>query len=165
MSTNRITRALLVLLALGAGVLLPAHAGVRGKGPKKRAGVPFTVIASGQDSNINSLLLETAVLDQDHWELLWAQHAGGTPPAVQFDRDMVVAVFLGMRGPQYSVYIDRVSPLAAGGYVVEYVEQEIRHKNRVFDDIITTPFVIAVLPRTDGPIGFSGTKIIVKRAK
>ncbi|MHC4953295.1 MAG: hypothetical protein ACYTGZ_05345 [Planctomycetota bacterium] len=165
MSANRTTSALLVLLALGVGVLLPAHAGVRGKGPKKKAGVPFTVIASGQDSNISSLL-ETAVLDQDSWEQLWALHAGGTPPAVQFDRDMVIAVFLGMRAtPAFSVHIDRVSPLAAGGYVVQYVEQEIRHKNRVFNDIITTPYVFAVLPRTDGPIGFSGTKVIVKRAK
>jgi hypothetical protein len=143
---------------------LPADAAPAGK-KKKPVGVPFTVIADGQFSNIDSPL-EVAVRTQDAWEALWALHAGGNPPPVQFDHEMVVAVFLGMRAtPAYSAYIDQVSPVADGGYLVEYVEQEIRRKNRVFQDIITTPFVIAVLPLTDGEVTFEGTKIIVKRAK
>ncbi|MHC4956540.1 MAG: hypothetical protein ACYTGZ_22090 [Planctomycetota bacterium] len=173
MSANRITRALLGLLVLGSGVLLAAHAtpaadavlGTESLARKKKpVTVPFTVIAEGQYSNIDAPL-QAAVRDQDAWDALWAMHAGGNPPAVDFGQDMVVAVFLGMRAtPRFSVYIDTVTPLEGGSYLVSYVEQEIRSK-RVFSDIMTTPYAMAVVPRTDAAVWFEGTKVIVKRDK
>ena len=65
----------------------------------------------------------------------------------------------------FSVHIDRVTPAADCGYLVEYVEEEVRTKGIVFEDIITTPFVFAVVPRTHGDVTFTGTKVIVKRRK
>ena len=161
----RVARGLLLMGAIAIAGILPmetAPAGSRGKGPKPR-GVPFTVLAQDQFSAID-FPLEAVVRDQDAWDALWALHAGGEPPAVQFDREMVVAVFIGMRAnTAYRVRLDRILPVDTGGLLVEYVEEEIRKKGRVFSDIVTTPFVIAVLPTTSDPVSFAGTKEIVKR--
>jgi hypothetical protein len=161
---------MLGLIALGVGGLLPADAAPKGR--KKPVEVPFTVLLDGQSSFVD-FPLQQAVRDQDAWETLWSMHADSptcgftSPPlAVDFDQEMVVAVFLGMRpNTAFSVHIDRVTPTADGGYVVNYVEEQIVAKNVVFDDIMTTPFVLAVLPRTDGEVTFAGTKVIVKRRK
>lgn len=170
MAANRVICAVLGLLALGTVALLPA--GAAPKESKRSAGMPFTVLREGQFSQVD-FPLEAAVRDQDAWEALWSMHADSPtcgfttpPPDVDFDNDMVVAVFLGMRpNTAYSVRLDKVTRTEDGGYLVEYVEEEIRAKGVVFDDIVTTPFVIGVLPRTEGEITFQGTKVIVKRRK
>jgi len=170
MAAKRVIHALLALLALGTVGLWPADAAPKGR--KKPVGVPFTVLAEDQFSWID-FALETTVRDQDAWEVLWSMHADSPtcgfttpPPTVDFELDMVVAVFIGMRSnTAYSVRLDKVTPTADGGYLVEYVEEEVRAKGIVFNDIVTTPFVIAVLPRTEGKVTFQGTKVIVKRRK
>lgn len=163
MSAHRLIPAALGLLFLSSTVLVAV--GAPDKRGKKPESVPFTVLASGHFSNIQAPL-EAAVRDPLAWEALWAIHAGGIPPVVDFDQEIVVAVFLGMRAtPRFSVSIDTVLPAEDGGYLVRFLEQEIQHKKRVFSDIMATPFVIAVVPRTEGPVTFEGTKVIVKRIK
>ncbi|MHC4940107.1 MAG: hypothetical protein ACYTHK_14150 [Planctomycetota bacterium] len=164
MSDKRIACALLVLLVLGA-----AHAAP--KRPKKPVEVPFTVLADGQFSCID-FPLEAVVRDQEAWESLWLLHSTSTcgfstpPPAVNFDEQIVVAAFLGMRAnTRFSVHIDTVNPTADGGYHVTYVEEEVRNRKLAFDEIMTTPFVFAVLPRTEGAVTFTCTKVFVKRSR
>jgi hypothetical protein len=169
-SASRIACILLGLFAFGAAGLLPAEAASKSR--KKPVGVPFLVLDEGQFSWID-YPLQQAVRDQEAWEALWSMHADSPtcgfttpPPAVDFDHEIVVAVFLGPRSnTAYSVRIEAVSPAADGGYFVEYVEEEVRAKRIVFSEIMTTPFVIAVVPRTDGEVTFAGTKVIVKRRK
>jgi hypothetical protein len=156
-----------ILLVLGIAMVLPAFAGSQGAGPKgpKKPGVATVVLADGQYSDIASPL-EIAVRDQDTWEALWAAHAEGTPPPVQFDSELVVAVFIGQRPTTaFSVRIERVVPLSDGGYLVQYVEEEVRNKRVAFADVITTSFVIVTVPLTDGQVAFEGTKVIVKKVK
>ena len=162
MFVNRLTCTLLCMLVLGTAYAAP-------KRPKKPVEVPFTVLAEGQYSCID-FALEQAVRDQEAWEALWFLHSTSTcgfstpPPAVNFDEQMVVAVFLGMAAnARFSVHIDKVTLASDGGYEVTYVEEEVRNKNRVWDDMIVTPFAFAVLPRTDGPVTFVYTKAFVKR--
>ncbi|MHC4957694.1 MAG: hypothetical protein ACYTGN_04905 [Planctomycetota bacterium] len=170
MSANRVACALLGLLVFGIGGLPRTDAAPKGR--TKPVEVPFIVLLDGQSSWID-FPLQQAVRDQDAWESLWSSHADSPtcgftspPPLVDFGNDMVVAVFLGMRGnTAYSVRIDRVTPTAGGGYLVEYVEEEVQAKNLVFSDILTAPFVFALVPRTDGEVAFLGTKVIVKRRK
>jgi hypothetical protein len=114
-SANRVTCTMLGLIALGVGGLLPADAAPKGR--KKPVEVPFTVLLDGQSSFVD-FPLQQAVRDQDAWETLWSMHADSptcgftSPPlAVDFDQEMVVAVFLGMRpNTAFSVHIDRVTP-------------------------------------------------------
>ncbi|MHC4451248.1 MAG: hypothetical protein ACYS0E_14105 [Planctomycetota bacterium] len=169
MSDKRTAFAVLCMLVLGAGGLLPADAAPNR--PKNPVEVPFTVLAEGQFSCID-YPLEQAVRDQEAWESLWFLHSTSTcgfstpPPAVNFDEQIVVAALLGMRAnTRFSVHIDTVTLASDGGYDVTYVEEEVRKKNRVFDDIMTTPFVFAVLPRTDGSVTFTYTKVFVKRSR
>jgi hypothetical protein len=167
MFANRLRYALLVLLAIGIGGLAAAP-----KGRKKPVEVPFTVLLDGHYSWID-YPLEQVVRDQDAWESLWSLHADSPtcgftspPPAVDFDHEIVVAVFMGMcANERFSVRIDRVIATAEGGYLVEYVEEEIQAKGMMFNDMMATPFVFAVVPRTDGAVTFSGTEVIVKRRK
>jgi hypothetical protein len=106
-----------------------------------------------------------SVRDQGTLEALWAAPAGGTPPTVPFDRELVVAAFLGMRPtPACSVRIHKVLPTESSGYAVRFIEEEVRGKN-LFPDLIPTPFVISVLPLTHGEVTFEGSKVIVMRRK
>src|SRR5574337_1616436 len=61
--------------------------------------VAFTVLTQGTHSGI-STFSEVVVRSPDEWAALWLRHAAGTstptvPPAVDFSRNMVIAVFFG----------------------------------------------------------------------
>ncbi len=62
----------------------------------------FTTLTRGNHSGI-STFAQAVVRGPDEWAALWRRHAAGTkippsPPAVDFSRNMVIAVFFG-KGP------------------------------------------------------------------
>ena len=59
--------------------------------------VSFSVLRRGADSMLFPKQHQVA-RNQSEWASLWQKHrrTGGTPPAIDFSRDMVVAVFLGI---------------------------------------------------------------------
>ncbi|MHC5012680.1 MAG: hypothetical protein ACYTG6_17330 [Planctomycetota bacterium] len=154
---------LVVVVIIGWAMETSAKNG-NGKG-KPPPEVPYTVIDSGSFSHIDTMRL-AVVRDQAAWNALWADHADGTPPAVDFGNDLVIGIFLGMRGSdRYRVVIDRIFEMIPAtprtdengdeitdpDYFVEFVE-EIR--DGIADDIMTNPVSILVVPATEGAILF-----------
>jgi hypothetical protein len=92
---------------------------------------------------------------QGEWTALWQEHAPGkAAPTVDFSREMVVGVFLGSRPTAgYSVEMPRAR-LQGADLTVEY--QEIAPPpGRVLAQVITSPFVIAVVAQRPGTVRFA----------
>lgn len=90
----------------------------------------------------------------DEWSALWRQHAGGKPlPKVDFSTRTVVAVFLGSRpSAGYGVEITRTR-LDGKTLIVEW--REIAPgRDSLVAQVITSPAVLAAIPRFDGEIRF-----------
>lgn len=111
-------RAIVLLIIVGS---LAAPVWAQGGRP-----VSYVTVAAGQTSGIRQPLLQV-VRDQDAWEALWRRHAGGRSlpaPAVDFSRQMVVAVFAGESEAQ-KVSITRIVE-EQGRLVVWYGLGEMR---------------------------------------
>ena len=138
-------------------------------------------LAEGEQSGITSFRFE-AIRDQATWDVVWAQHAGsGSPPAVDFSRDMILGVWLGMRPTGgYSVSIWRVTapymvvtagwcppcygepcPGAPcfGGETVSGALADVREtkpgSNCVVTQSVTYPFRIVRVARVEGPFVYT----------
>ena len=121
--------------------------------PAAPAPVPFTVLAQGSFSGFSMQPDDVVVLRKSQFERLWAQHAGTTPPAVDFAQESVIAVFMGNMptggfsvsvahvetdGTQISVFVDNMSP----GPKCNVIQ------------VNTNPFVIVKVPKISLPVIF-----------
>jgi hypothetical protein len=88
------------------------------------------------------------------WETLWRGHARERPlPDVDFDKEIVVAVFSGSR-PTAGYAVEIAGVKAGGGVtVVQYYESQPR-PGMVTAQVITTPFHIVAIPRPPGELIF-----------
>ena len=82
----------------------------------------MATVEKGQRSGIREAL-QTVIRNRDEWNAFWKRHAStNTPPAlapiVDFDREMVVGIFLGEK--------------STGGYEVEIVRAERRDSSLYF---------------------------------
>jgi hypothetical protein len=124
-------------------------------------GIPFRVLESGSSSGIETDGFEGRVVrSQAEWEAFWAEHRSntnepGTPPAVDFSREAVVAVFMGQQpSGGYAIEVTQVAD-GVTGLVVHYAT------TRPGDDcvaaaVITQPFqVVAVEAGEDFEMGFT----------
>lgn len=112
------------------------------------------LIVSAANSNVDDL--RTAVAwKSGEWESLWRSHAGAsTPaPAVDLTKRTVVAVFLGSR-PTAGYSVEIAGTRQEGKtMIVEW--REVRPKERMLlAQVLTSPAVIASIPKFDGEIGF-----------
>lgn len=93
------------------------------------------------------------VEDEAAWKALWRTLSSGPPPAVDFAKERLVAVFLG--------------PRPAGGYSVEFVDilttstrlvvryrEQIPPPGQAPREGATAPYAIKAVPRTDAPVRF-----------
>ncbi len=88
------------------------------------------------------------------WASLWRQHAGTTaPPAVDFGARTVVAVFLGSRSSAGFAADITGTRQANGALIVEWQERR-PEQGRVSAQILTSPAVIASIPKFAGEIRF-----------
>ncbi len=81
---------------LAVAILLLTVNSARSAAPSS---IPFVTIAQGDQSGIH-VYTEAVARSTPEWRTLWLRHAAGSPrvqlaPAVDFSRDMVVAVFAG----------------------------------------------------------------------
>jgi predicted outer membrane lipoprotein len=115
--------------------------------------VEFTVVERGGQSNIERPR-EAVVRTAAEWTALWTEHATDRErPPVDFTTSMIVAVFLGSRPTGgYSVELTSVERNSEGT-VVTYRENRPA-KDMMTTQVITMPFVIASLPKSDGPVRF-----------
>jgi uncharacterized membrane protein len=95
------------------------------------------------------------VRDRGAFTAVWAAHAGpdSSPPPVDFDTRMVVAVFAGERPtPGYEITI--TGTRRDGPALVVIVTERSPDPTLISAQIITSPFHIVTLPRDDGEIRF-----------
>jgi hypothetical protein len=123
--------------------------------------VAFATLAQGNDSGIRAFT-QTVVRSPDIWAALWRRHAAGTrippgPPAVDFSRKMVIAVFFG-EGPA-----GRRTAISA---IVEHDDQLVVFVQMIgppgpeSDDMPQiTPFHIVQLAQSPMPVVFMPAKI------
>jgi hypothetical protein len=111
-----------------------------------QASVPMRTIDSGVTSNMDAGRQATAG-SVEEWSKLWTLHAGErTRPAVDFSREVVVAVFMGTRpSAGFTVQIVRVRQ-EGPALVVSYTETRPA-PDSVAAQILTSPFHIVAVPR------------------
>jgi hypothetical protein len=110
-------------------------------------------IDKGAQSNIDSPRQAVARTPAE-WHALWRAHDGGRPvPAVDFSREMAVAVFMGSRPTGgYSVEIASASQ-RDGTLVVSYRELS-PPRDAVTAQVLTAPFHIVAVPASAGEVKF-----------
>jgi hypothetical protein len=103
---------------------------------------------SGLDSRVDRQESKR-VASRHEWARLWAQHAEGRAPEVDFDRCMVVAVFLGRTGTSLGLTAVRAAE--------DYEEVVLRLDDGSFQQMgepppPRTPFAFFVLPASSKPV-------------
>jgi hypothetical protein len=108
--------------------------------------VPFTTIASGQQSGVEKQR-EVVVRTAAEWKALWKEHSPDDPiPAIDFSKSMVAGIFLGVRDTGgYGVTIASVDR-EGKGVVVRWRELKPAPSAMV-SQALTFPFVLV---RIDG---------------
>jgi hypothetical protein len=122
--------------------------------------VDFETIERGLQSGVHTSKA-VVILGQTAWKRLWMVHkktgaSDATPPAVDFSKEMVIAVFLGERPTGgFSVRVTEISiPESAGGLSVS-VEEVKPGKRCIVPMVITYPYQIVRLARNEGPVVFN----------
>jgi len=122
---------------------------------------PASPVASVEMTTINSDVMsgidrpqQTVVRTAAEWASLWARHAPGRPaPAVDFAKNMVVAVFLGSRpSGGFGVQITAVG-LEGNALVVRWAERR-PNPGVVASQVMTAPSHLVAVPRHDGEVRF-----------
>lgn len=119
--------------------------------------VPFSTLARGLASGVREPT-QVVIRSRDDWVALWGRHmrlqtAPPAAPAVDFSRDMVVALFMGERRTGgHEIEVMRIERGDAG-LAVHY-----RSKGPAPGDMasqaLTQPFHFITLPRDTGPVVF-----------
>jgi len=117
------------------------------------AAVPFVTVAAGQRSGIMSPL-QAVIRDPAAWSALWRRHVGiasASPPAVDFEKTMVIAVFAGRSPASTAVRITRIFA-ESERLAVYYIQGERRPQSEQGQE--ATPFYIVRLPRSERAVRF-----------
>jgi hypothetical protein len=114
---------------------------------------PMVVLSNETMSQIEEPM-QLVVRAQAEWVELWRKHAGASkPPAVDFNTRTVVGVFLGTRNTAgYAVEI-LSSREEKGALIVRWQERR-PSRDVITAQVITSPAVIASIPKFAGPITF-----------
>ncbi|MBI3998833.1 MAG: hypothetical protein HY355_07345 [Armatimonadetes bacterium] len=122
-------------------------------------GVPFVVVASGATSGIREAA-QYVIRDAAAWKDLWQRHAGASMrpiPAVDFERDMVIALFGGeSRAPRALTVVRIVRE--GDALVVYYTQGETRPVTDTDGLAPTVPYQIVRVGRSPLPVRFSLVK-------
>jgi hypothetical protein len=120
--------------------------------------MPTTTISAGAVSRIHTLT-RVVVRDQAAWADLWRRHTGraDAPPAVNFDRDMVAAVFAGDSPEPIAVGITRIAR-ESNRVVVTYTLAATRPMGDARGPVMA-PFHIVRVARSPLPVTF----VLLKR--
>jgi hypothetical protein len=105
-------------------------------------------IAKGDQSNVDDAR-QVLVRTEAEWTKLWQQHAPDHPkPAVDFSKEMVVAVFMGSR-PNAGFSTTITSATAANGALVVRYNETTPRAGAVSAQILTFPFHIVAIAKAD----------------
>lgn len=151
---RRIIPLLVIAAFMGSSLTRSAGATDLPQGPS----VPFTTVLAGTTSRIAEPAT-VVVRDKASWMALWRRHTGADhgAPAIDFSRDMVVAVFGGTSTEVTTASIARITR-EPSGLVVWYSVQAIRPLPPGELGSARTPFHIVKLARSPLPVAFSFLK-------
>jgi hypothetical protein len=112
-----------------------------------QASVPMRPIDKGLNSSMDDKR-QAVVRTDAEWSRVWTLHAGEkTRPAVDFSKDMVLALFLGTRPTAgFTTEIVGVREEAGGTLIVSYKETRPAPGD-VAAQILTSPFHIVAVPK------------------
>ena len=113
----------------------------------------MTTIDRGQTTWIDSPR-QVVARTPEEWAKLWKAHAPDRQlPAVDFSKDMVVAVFLGSR-PTAGYGVEIVGTKEVDGALVIQYRQKQPPAGAITAQVITTPYVIVTMPQRAGDVKF-----------
>ena len=105
-------------------------------------------IDKGDQSNIDAPR-QALVRTPAEWEALWHMHTfDRARPAVDFSREMVVAVFMGTR-PNAGYSVEVVSALEKGGALIVRYRETAPSPGAVTAQILTFPYHIVAFPKVN----------------
>jgi len=108
--------------------------------------LPMRSIEKGAMSNMDEARQATA-RSVEEWSTLWNLHAGArTRPAVDFSRDVVVAVFMGTR-PTAGFGIEIVRVREEGNSLVVSYKETRPAPGLLTAQVLTSPYHIVAVPR------------------
>jgi len=111
-----------------------------------QASVPLRSIDKGLNSDIDAAR-QVAVRTAGEWSALWAQHAGErAKPAVDFSKDMLVAVFMGSR-PTAGFALEITGVRQDGATLVVSYTETRPAPDRVAAQVLTSPYHIVAVPK------------------
>jgi hypothetical protein len=138
-----------VIVAKAVALLLAAAAFMQASQPS--AGV--RTIDRGMQSNIDSTRQAVAHTEAE-FAAIWKAHNYDKPaPAVDFAREMVVAVFMGSR-PTGGFSVEIVSATERDGQIVVSYRERMPSSDAITAQVLTSPYHIAAIGKSDKPVRF-----------
>lgn len=114
-------------------------------------------LAAGQDSRILQQR-QLVIRDQQAWNSLWSEHATSAVPAIDFSKQMVVALFLGQRAN--SCYaIDDVTIWRDHGVSHVSHRDSTPAPTTMCALAISSPYMLLIIPRNDDLFEFNSVQI------
>ena len=114
---------------------------------------PVTVVTTAEMSMVDSAKQAVARNDAE-WAALWRQHNwDAPPPKVDFKSRTIVAVFLGSR-PSAGFAVEIIGTRESNGTLIVQWQERRPSRDEVTAQVITSPAVIASIPRFAGEIKF-----------
>lgn len=95
--------------------------------------------------------------NDEEWKKFWAKYGSGIEPQINFERYIVVGIFLGGRpDPGYGVEISSVKKKGSE-IKIEFIEY-LPNPSKGYIQIGVYPYDIVYFPKVEGKIVFLGTK-------
>jgi len=111
-----------------------------------QASVPIRSLDKGISSQID-VARQAAVRSDAEWNMLWSQHAGDRArPTVDFNREMVLAVFLGTR-PTAGFSVEIVGAREESGALVVSYREGRPPTGIVTAQVLTSPYHLVAVPK------------------
>ena len=114
---------------------------------------PVVIIARDAMSSVDAPR-QVVARNAAEWAALWRLHAGeSTAPTVDLKARTVVAVFLGSR-PSAGFAVDIIGTREMDGTLVVRWQERRPSRDDITAQVLTSPAVIASIPKFAGPIKF-----------
>jgi PrcB C-terminal len=120
----------------------------------------IATVAKGYRSGIHKPL-ETVIRNQDEWNVFWKRHSStdtnsASVPIINFDREMVVGIFLGEKSTGgYEVEIVRAE--LSGSSLYFYYREKSPPPGAMVTQALTQPFHLVKIPK------YRNQKIVFRR--
>jgi hypothetical protein len=143
----------MILLALTFAAALAQPPTSPGTAQSTTTAPAMKTIDKGEHSNMDDAAQVVAKTQQE-WEQLWQRHAPErSRPAVDFSKEMVLAVFLGSR-PTAGYALEIVSATQNGGTLVVRYRESAPARSAMTAQVLTSPYHFVAVPFFPGSVKF-----------